>query len=219
MDEYRTLPMVWYIPPLSPLQAAAQAGKIPSKDGIIPDMDDMRIPVKYLANLLTGGKEAPIRLGLKRMLAMRRYMRSKLVLGKEDNQFIQEVNLSHEQVQDMYHIMAIANYEDRFVIPTGHREESIDAYGETGACGCKPDAKAMEQALAVASGQAQDFDALDALWEDPDVFANNPLNPDTSGDCSGSSRQSEQPVHFHPTLKPQTNAPHPLPAANHGRTL
>ncbi|CAG0907646.1 unnamed protein product, partial [Darwinula stevensoni] len=133
--EYRTLPMVWYIPPLSPLQAAAQAGKIPSKDGIIPDIDDMRIPVKYLANLLTGGKEAPVRLGLKRMLAMRRYMRSKLILGQADEQSLQEVNLSTEQVQDMYNIMAIANYEDRFVIPTGHREESIDAYGETGACG------------------------------------------------------------------------------------
>jgi nitrate reductase beta subunit len=30
----------------------------------MPDLDDMRIPVKYLANLLTGGKEAPIRSGL-----------------------------------------------------------------------------------------------------------------------------------------------------------
>ena len=26
--EYRTLPMVWYVPPLSPIQNAAEAGKI-----------------------------------------------------------------------------------------------------------------------------------------------------------------------------------------------
>ena len=65
--EYRTLPMVWYIPPLSPIQSAAQAGKIATKDGIMPDLDDMRIPVKYLANLLTGGKEAPVRYGMKRI--------------------------------------------------------------------------------------------------------------------------------------------------------
>src|SRR5690554_4851877 len=26
--EYRTLPMVWYVPPLSPIQSAAEAGKI-----------------------------------------------------------------------------------------------------------------------------------------------------------------------------------------------
>jgi nitrate reductase beta subunit len=35
----------------------------------------------------------------------------------------------------MYHIMAIANYEDRFVIPTAHREVSEDAYELRGSCG------------------------------------------------------------------------------------
>ena len=32
------------------------------------------------------------------------------------------------QIEDMYHIMAIANFEDRFVIPTTHREVGEDAY-------------------------------------------------------------------------------------------
>ncbi len=35
----------------------------------------------------------------------------------------------------MYHVMAIANYEDRFVIPTVHREISEDAYELRGSCG------------------------------------------------------------------------------------
>ncbi|MCB1591660.1 MAG: nitrate reductase subunit beta [Alphaproteobacteria bacterium] len=133
--EYRTLPMVWYIPPLSPVQAAAQEGKIPTKDGIIPDLDDMRIPVKYLANMLTGGKEQPVRLGLKRMMAMRHYMRGKLIEGVDKTAALDEVGLTVELVEDMYKIMAIANYEDRYVIPTGHREETLDAFGESGACG------------------------------------------------------------------------------------
>ena len=38
-------------------------------------------------------------------------------------------------MEDMYHIMAIANYEDRFVIPTSHREETEDAYEIRGGCG------------------------------------------------------------------------------------
>ncbi len=134
--EYRTLPMVWYIPPLSPIQSAAAQGKIPTRDdGIMPDLDDMRIPVKYLANLLTGGKEAPIRFGLKRMMAMRHYMRSKMIEGKPDTTILDEVQLTTDLVEDMYKIMAIANYEDRYVIPTGHREETLDAYGESGGCG------------------------------------------------------------------------------------
>lgn len=134
--EYRTLPMVWYIPPLSPVQSAAAQGKIPTRaDGIMPDLDDMRIPVKYLANLLTGGKEAPIRLGLKRMMAMRHFMRSKMFEGSPDTSFLEEAGLTEELVEDMYKIMAIANYEDRYVIPTGHREETLDAFGESGGCG------------------------------------------------------------------------------------
>ena len=32
-------------------------------------------------------------------------------------------------------MMAIANYEDRFVIPTAHRETGEDAYRLRGACG------------------------------------------------------------------------------------
>ncbi|MAI07707.1 MAG: nitrate reductase subunit beta [Magnetococcales bacterium] len=134
--EYRTLPMVWYIPPLSPIQSAAAQGKLPTKsDGIMPDLDDMRIPVKYLANLLTAGKEEPVRLALKRMSAMRQFMRSKLVLAKEDDKVLYEVGLTKDLVEDMYKIMAIANYEDRYVIPSSHREESMNAFGESGGCG------------------------------------------------------------------------------------
>lgn len=134
--EYRTLPMVWYIPPLSPVQSAAESGKIGmDEDGIMPDLDRMRIPVKYLANMLTGGREEPVRLALKRMMAMRHYMRGKMIEGHTDPAVLGPVGLTPELVEDMYKIMAIANYEDRYVIPTGHREEVIDAYGESGACG------------------------------------------------------------------------------------
>ena len=35
--EYRTLPMVWYVPPLSPIQNAAERGHI-GMDGVIPDL-------------------------------------------------------------------------------------------------------------------------------------------------------------------------------------
>ena len=132
--EYRTLPMVWYIPPLSPIQNAVEAGKLKT-DGIMPDIDSLRIPVKYLANLLTAGKEEPVVRALKRMMAMRHFMRASLIEGKPDTKILDEVGLTEGLVKDMYKIMALANYEDRYVIPTGHREETLDAYGESGSCG------------------------------------------------------------------------------------
>jgi len=132
--EYRTLPMVWYIPPLSPIQNAAQAGKI-GVDGDMPDVRSLRIPVQYLANMLTAGDEAPVVTALERMLAMRAYMRAKTVDGVIDEGIAERVGLSGRIIEDMYKIMALADYEDRFVIPTTHREQVEEAYDLRGGCG------------------------------------------------------------------------------------
>ena len=132
--EYRTLPMVWYVPPLSPITAAANAGHIDSK-GEIPDVSQLRIPIKYLANLLTAGDVLPVTNALERLLAMRAYQRSKHVDGKANLDAIEQVNMSVEEVELMYQVMAIANYEDRFVIPTTHREYAENAFNLRGGCG------------------------------------------------------------------------------------
>ncbi|MGR3661411.1 MAG: nitrate reductase subunit beta [Paracoccaceae bacterium] len=132
--EYRTLPMVWYVPPLSPIQNAAEAGMI-GHDGEMPDVKSLRIPVRYLANMLTAGDDAPVISALERMLAMRAYMRSKTVDGVINEGIAERVGMTKDLIEDMYHIMAIANYEDRFVIPTAHRETVEEAYDIRGGCG------------------------------------------------------------------------------------
>ncbi|WP_028455440.1 nitrate reductase subunit beta [Chitinilyticum litopenaei] len=132
--EYRTLPMVWYIPPLSPIQAAAERG-VMGRNGILPDVKEMRIPVKYLANLLTAGDEKPVLAALDKMLAMRAYMRGKSVDKTENLEVLQQVGLTQAQVEEMYQIMAIANYEDRFVIPSSHKEEVEDSFNDKASCG------------------------------------------------------------------------------------
>ena len=48
---------------------------------------------------------------------------------------LDQVGLSVAQVEEMHRYLAIANYEDRFVIPTSHREQAEDAYGLRGSCG------------------------------------------------------------------------------------
>ena len=132
--EYRTLPMVWYVPPLSPIQSAAAKGDLGQINGL-PDVKSLRIPVQYLANLLTAGRTEPVELALDRMLAMRAYMRSKTVDGVINDGLAERVGLSGNDIEEMYRLMAIANYEDRFVIPTAHRETGEDAYQLRGSCG------------------------------------------------------------------------------------
>ncbi|MFO1318884.1 MAG: nitrate reductase subunit beta [Burkholderiales bacterium] len=132
--EYRTLPMVWYVPPLSPITSAAQSGAIGSF-GQLPDVRSLRIPLGYLANLLTAGDEKPVATALERMLAMRAYMRDRHVEQRENGDVLRQVGLTPLEVEEMYRYLAIANYEDRFVIPTTHREYAEDAFELRGGCG------------------------------------------------------------------------------------
>lgn len=132
--EFRTLPMVWYVPPLSPVQSHLDQGALPTgPDSVIPPVESLRMPVKYLANLLTAGKEAPIVDALKRMIAMRAYQRSVHVEGTPDMRALEETGMSVDMALEMYRYLAIANYEDRFVVPTGHQEITLeDVYGHQG---------------------------------------------------------------------------------------
>ena len=132
--EYRTLPMVWYVPPLSPIQSAANSGHIGSY-GELPDVKSLRIPLRYLANMLTAGDEAPVALALERLLAMRAFMRARTVEREDKPAVLAQVGLSVAQIEEMYRYLAIANYEDRFVIPTAHREYAENAFDLKGGCG------------------------------------------------------------------------------------
>ena len=126
--------MIWYVPPLSPVQSQIDQKNLPTEsDGVIPKAEAMRMPVQYLANLLTAGKEQPIVDALNRMIAMRSYQRSLHVEGKPDTRALDAIGMTEQQAMDMYKLLAIANYEDRFVIPTAHEEIRIgDYYGFQG---------------------------------------------------------------------------------------
>jgi nitrate reductase beta subunit len=132
--EYRTLPMVWYVPPLSPIQSMAEAGAFGEK-GAMPNVRSLRIPLRYLANLLTAGEEEPVARALEKLIAMRAFMRSRHYEGAEDQSLPAKVGMTAAEIEEMYRLMAIANYEDRFVIPTSHREYAENAYDLKGGCG------------------------------------------------------------------------------------
>jgi nitrate reductase / nitrite oxidoreductase, beta subunit len=134
--EYRTLPMVWYIPPLSPIMNMFEGvGSTSSAEDIFPAIEQMRIPIDYLANLLTAGDTSHIRTVLKKMAVLRTYMRSVQTNKQPNLSIINELNLTEQDMKDMYRLLAIAKYNDRFVIPASHREQVADLYDEQGSCG------------------------------------------------------------------------------------
>ena len=131
--EFRTLPMVWYIPPLSPLVKFFE-----DSDDNLENPEVMRIPLTYLANLLSAGDEEPIRQALRKLMALRSYMRSKRLNDEADVGVLRKVGMTEEVAEAMYRLLAIAKYNDRFVIPTVKKEKEIDLYREQGAAGFNP---------------------------------------------------------------------------------
>jgi nitrate reductase beta subunit len=135
--EYRTLPMVWYVPPLSPIESV---GSELIRDGgdeenIFAAIDQMRIPIDYLASILAAGDTGPVRLSLERLVAMRRYMRDVNLENEVRPTIATEAGMEPHELEEMFRMVAIADYDDRYVIPRRHGEVSPDAFTAQGSCG------------------------------------------------------------------------------------
>ncbi len=124
--EYRTMPMVWYIPPLSPVVDVVKDTGDDAEDrgNLFAAIDALRIPIEYLAELFTAGDVAPVDAVLKKLAAMRSYMRD-INLGREPDASIPAaVGMTEEEMYDMYRLLAIAKYDERYVIPPAHAEQA-----------------------------------------------------------------------------------------------
>ena len=131
--EYRTMPMVWYVPPLSPVVDAISRDGHDGEDAdnLFGAISALRIPIEYLAGLFSAGDTAVVDGVLRKLAATRSYMRD-VALGRERRPEIAEaVGMNQESMYAMYQLLAIAKYDARYVIPTayaveGHRlEESV----------------------------------------------------------------------------------------------
>jgi nitrate reductase beta subunit len=132
--EYRTLPMVWYIPPLSPLLEAtgAMGGDDTDADDIAATVTAMRIPLDYLAQLFAAGDQAAVAGSLMRLAAVRQHMRARS-LGRDDSA-AEAVGASPEDLERLYHLLAVAKRSDRFVIPKAHHESTAQVAAWAGGC-------------------------------------------------------------------------------------
>ena len=127
--EYRTMPMVWYIPPLSPVvDVLRDTGHDAEAAGsLFGAIDALRIPIGYLAELFTAGDARRVRDVLARLAAMRSFMRD-VNLGREpDTAIPAAVGMTPEDIEDLHRLLAIAKYDERYVIPPAHAE-----LGDTG---------------------------------------------------------------------------------------
>ncbi|MGH3916848.1 MAG: 4Fe-4S dicluster domain-containing protein, partial [Pseudonocardiaceae bacterium] len=137
--EYRTMPMVWYVPPLSPVvDVLAGTGHDGEEAGnLFGAIDALRIPVEYLAELFTAGDVGPVRAALQRLAAMRAHMRRVNLAEPPRPEIARAVRLTPNEIEAMYRLLAIAKYDERYVIPSaaGSDAHRLDAL----ATGCSLD--------------------------------------------------------------------------------
>jgi nitrate reductase beta subunit len=137
--EYRTLPMVWYVPPLSPvLDVTTELGKDNTDaDDVFHTVSSLRIPLEYLASIFSAGDVDVVAGVLMRLAGMRAHMRRRTVDGAEDASVLERIGLSAEETEDLYRLLAIAKTADRYVVPAAHTEDA--ARMASWASGCSLD--------------------------------------------------------------------------------
>jgi nitrate reductase beta subunit len=114
--------MTFYIPPLSPVLAfGGEVYSFEEHDGI-PQLEKLRVPITYLANLLAAGNTREVEKSLRKLIALRAYMRAKKLGEEVDLEVLRAANLDEKSASRLYRLLSLASYEERFAIPGMHRE-------------------------------------------------------------------------------------------------
>ncbi len=154
--EFRTMPMLFYVPPLLPVMASLskvnnddQAKKLgsitkhwnddwlydTSTEELWGSIDQARFSLEYMANLFSNGDTEKVKIRVMKLMAIRVYRRWKTVgdISEEKaQQALKDVGLTEKMADAIYHLTALASFEDRFVIPPSHREQAIEMMEFTG---------------------------------------------------------------------------------------
>ena len=154
--EFRTLPMLFYVPPLLPVMASVtdvdnteQSKKMNEKAKYWPDnwlydtstkemfgtIDNQRFPIEYMASLFSAGETSWVSDRIKKLMAVRLHRR-KVTVGDVDDSVVEaalsDTGLTPQTADDIYYLTSLAKFDDRFVIPAAHREQAIEMMEFTG---------------------------------------------------------------------------------------
>ncbi len=128
--EYRTMPMLFYVPPMAPVMSERQGTSLTNVSAdLFHDIDEARIPMKFMASLFGAGHEDYVRYALRKQKAVRWYRRALTVgdvTAEIADRMLREADCSREEAEAIYRLTSLCTFEQRFVIPPMHREEAIE---------------------------------------------------------------------------------------------
>jgi nitrate reductase beta subunit len=128
--EARTLPMLFYVPPLVPVIGTSANGayEIEGED-YFGSIERARIPIRYLSRLFAAGNEEHVREVVRKLIAVRIWRRQQTVGDAEPvgvEGALAEAGLDAETAEAIYELTSLPTFEQRFVVPPYHREMAIE---------------------------------------------------------------------------------------------
>jgi nitrate reductase beta subunit len=120
--EYRTLPMLFYVPPLLP--AMAQEA-LEGEASFFTSLEKARLPLKYLASLFSAGNEEIVKAAYRKLMAVRLHRRSTQVGDLPATltaKAMAEARLGAADADAIYRLTSLASMDERIVIPPMMRE-------------------------------------------------------------------------------------------------
>jgi nitrate reductase beta subunit len=124
--EYRTLPMLFYVPPLLPALASAASS---AEGGFFTALDTARLPIRYLARLFGAGNEEVVKAAYRRLIAVRVHRRAAQVGDLEPGAAqaaLAEAGLTAAEADEIYRLTTLASMEERVVVPPLGREAQTE---------------------------------------------------------------------------------------------
>jgi len=132
--EFRTLPMLFYIPPLLPVLGYIKKDVYDVDDSdYFGSLDKARVPLKYMARLFTAGNTEHVRQAYEKLYTIRMYKRAEQVGDIEMavvEKMMSAAGLTAEQCEEIYRLTSLPTFDERFVIPPMHREYATELMGD-----------------------------------------------------------------------------------------
>jgi nitrate reductase beta subunit len=128
--EFRTLPMLFYVPPLLPVLSVGQdSGTQRVESDLFTSLENARVPVRYMSRMLAAGNDELVVKAYQKMIAVRLYKRAETVgdvTSDEATAALAKAGMSAEEAEAIYQLTSLPNYQERFVIPPYGREGDIE---------------------------------------------------------------------------------------------
>ncbi|MDE3089690.1 MAG: nitrate reductase subunit beta [Chloroflexota bacterium] len=135
--DFRTVPMLFYVPPMLPVLAKMKDGQYDvsalEREGLHPLMSSLeraRMPIQYMARFFSAGNTDVVEAVYRKLIAVRIFMRGKRVNDVPEQEVRDALSAgatSPDEAEAIFRLTATPTFEERFVVPPLAREQAVEA--------------------------------------------------------------------------------------------